>query len=470
MLFRSENNPETPQERNQRYRNMLIETMSKYTKRKYDIVNSARKESVDQTQQDTSINSDEQNNEKVSEMNETPHSSPTQIRLISTPTTYIPDIPSLVNTSPYKSTDPFEVMYYQDSRSFLWNIEPYPVTYYPLKGYRDGPRDVFTNNLIDMSLDRQFPDGNLADDMFNAVTATEENNAAVRRQFENYDTDSTVDDPHEPPVEAHDAIQVDNFLNEAQQQINFENETHNEINDDNEIENIVLPIIEEIPPPEVVHVPPDFYHTITPETPDTTLFDYYYNLNVLRTNSHLKAIKQTPHQIIFDSGASTCATSDASLIDDIVYGNGVKATPAFGPPVTSQASGKYGPLGLDIILMPGMKETLISISELCHGGISGEPNGVFITSEGLRCFTIASVRHPMQLMHDHGKEIVRGFLSNGVYVYKGPDDNYNNGPVNNTVQVPPINSTSQTHISNPIIPLTKSIHKTTTIPLQLYLT
>ena len=54
-----ENNPETPQERNQRYRNMLIETMSKYTKRKYDTVNSARKESVDQTQQDTSINSDE---------------------------------------------------------------------------------------------------------------------------------------------------------------------------------------------------------------------------------------------------------------------------------------------------------------------------------------------------------------------------------------------------------------------------
>ena len=136
--------------------------MSKYTKRKYDTINSARKESVDQTQQDTSINSDEQNNEKVSKMNDTPHSSPTQIRLISTPPTYIPDIPSLVISSPYKSTDPFEVMYYQDPRSFLWNIEPYPVTYYPLKGYRDGPRDVFTNNLIDMSLDRHYPDSNLA--------------------------------------------------------------------------------------------------------------------------------------------------------------------------------------------------------------------------------------------------------------------------------------------------------------------
>ena len=57
-----------------------------------------------------------------------------------------------------------------------------------------------------MSLDRHFPDGNLADDMFNAVTATEESNAAERRRFENYDTDSRVDDPNEPPVEAHDAI------------------------------------------------------------------------------------------------------------------------------------------------------------------------------------------------------------------------------------------------------------------------
>lgn len=120
--------------------------------------------------------------------------------------------------------------------------------------------------------------------------------------------------------------------------------------------------------------------------------------------------------------------------------------------------------------MPGMKETLISISELCHGGISGERNGVFITSEGLRCFTIASVRHPMQLMHEHGKEIVRGFLSNGVYVYKGPDDNYNNGPVNNTVPVPHTSPISKIPLSNQVIPLNKSIHNTTTIPLQLYWT
>ena len=93
-------------------------------------------------------------------MNETAKSSPTQRLLISIPTINVPDIPPLVDTSPYKSSDPPEVMYYQDPRSF-WNIELYPLHYYRLKGYRDGPRDIFTNNLIIMSVDRHFPDGNI---------------------------------------------------------------------------------------------------------------------------------------------------------------------------------------------------------------------------------------------------------------------------------------------------------------------
>ena len=45
----------------------------------------------------------------------------------------------------------------------------------------------------------------------------------------------------------------------------------------------------------------------------------------LRTFNSVKT-KMTG-QIIFDSGASTCAT----LLRHIIYGQGVKATPAFGP-------------------------------------------------------------------------------------------------------------------------------------------
>ena len=111
--------------------------------------------------------------------------------------------------------------------------------------------------------------------------------AADRHRFENYDTDSTADDSSEPLVAVNVEIQVDNILNELQQEIDIENQNNNK----NTIENIVKPIIEEISPPEIVHVSPDIYHPITPETLDTTFFDYYYNLNVFRTNSQLKAIK-----------------------------------------------------------------------------------------------------------------------------------------------------------------------------------
>ena len=122
-------------------------------------------------------------------------------------------------------------------------------------------------------------------------------------------------------------------------------------------------------------------------------------------------------QIIFDSGVSTCATSDPTLLRHIIYGQGIKATPAFGPAIESKATGLYGPLGLDIILMEGMKETLISISQLCNGGLSGSQNVVIFTSEGMRCFSIESIREALALIDKLGIEIIRGYISNGVYVY-----------------------------------------------------
>ena len=70
----------------------------------------------------------------------------------------------------------------------------------------------------------------------------------------------------------------------------------------------------------------------------------------------------------------------------MIYGQGIKATPAFGPAKESKATGLYGPLGLDIILMEGMKETSISISQLYNGGLSGSHNVVTFASEGMRCF------------------------------------------------------------------------------------
>ena len=67
--------------------------------------------------------------------------------------------------------------------------------------------------------------------------------------------------------------------------------------------------------------------------------------------------------------------------------------------------------------MEGMKETLISISQLCNGGLSGSQNVVIFTSEGMRCFSIESIREALALIDKLGVEIIRGYISNGVYVY-----------------------------------------------------
>ena len=77
-------------------------------------------------------------------------------------------------------------------------------------------------------------------------------------------------------------------------------------------------------------------------------------LKSLRIGHYIKSMKMQG-QILLDSGASTCATSDPTLLRHIIYGQGIKATPAFGPAIESKATGLYGPLGLDIILMEGMK-------------------------------------------------------------------------------------------------------------------
>ena len=91
------------------------------------------------------------------------------------------------------------------------------------------------------------------------------------------------------------------------------------------------------------------------------------------------------NQITFDYSASTFITSDI-IIKDIIHSEGNKATPAFGAPITSTASGTYGPL----IIMEGMRETLVSVSQLCQGGPYHSQNIVILTSEDMRCFTYES--------------------------------------------------------------------------------
>ena len=201
--------------------------------------------------------------------------------------------------------------------------------------------------------------------------------------------------------------------------INDDGNNHNEDDDDDDWDN--MPALVDNFPPLPDHVPP--WHIHHHPLPHSTPISYTHIesltdcIKTLQINCNVKSVQMTNNQIIFDSGASTCATSDVSIIKNIIHGEGVKATPAFGPPITSTASGTYGPLNLDIILMEGMQETLVSVSQLCQGGLSNKQNVVIFTSEGMRCFTHESSREALQLIDKLGHEVIRGYINNGVYVH-----------------------------------------------------
>ena len=69
--------------------------------------------------------------------------------------------------------------------------------------------------------------------------------------------------------------------------------------------------------------------------------------------------------------------------------------------VQTKGLGQYGPLGLDMILIDDMKETLVSISELCKGGLLNKQNLVVFTWEGMRGFEMNEAsRRAMKTLHE----------------------------------------------------------------------
>ena len=130
----------------------------------------------------------------------------------------------------------------------------------------------------------------------------------------------------------------------------------------------------------------------------------------------------------------------------------IKAYPAFGPPVPTKGVGQYGPLGLDMILLDDMKETLDSISVLCKSGLLNKQNIVVFTSEGMRAFKMNEAsRKAMKTLHDDGTEIVRAYQENGVYVLKRNEElsNPNNKKNTNTLflaQFKPVSLYDHVHL------------------------
>jgi hypothetical protein len=61
-------------------------------------------------------------------------------------------------------------------------------------------------------------------------------------------------------------------------------------------------------------------------------------------------------------------------------------------------------------------QTLVSLSQFCDGGTSGQRHiGVF-THEGCRMFTLTSALSALQLLGESGHEVARGIVQDGIYV------------------------------------------------------
>ena len=91
-------------------------------------------------------------------------------------------------------------------------------------------------------------------------------------------------------------------------------------------------------------------------------------LKILRsiTSTSLKSAKFTKinETCLFDTGASRSGTSNKNILYDIVKCDDITVQGAFGPPYRPTLKGKLGPLGLDTVLIPDMKETLLSVYQI----------------------------------------------------------------------------------------------------------
>jgi hypothetical protein len=122
---------------------------------------------------------------------------------------------------------------------------------------------------------------------------------------------------------------------------------------------------------------------------------------------------------VFDAGCSISGTSVLANLSDVTDCGPMSVQGAFGPAAQPTKRGLLTPLGQDAILLPGMgNQTLVSLSQFCDGGTSGQRNiGVF-THEGCRMFTLTSALPALQLLGESGHEVARGIVQDGIYVHE----------------------------------------------------
>jgi hypothetical protein len=142
-------------------------------------------------------------------------------------------------------------------------------------------------------------------------------------------------------------------------------------------------------------------------------------------SSSLMGLRQNQQRLINDTGASVSATSNKHILKNIQPCTDMIAYPAFGPQIAPKLRGEFGKFGLETVLIDDMPDTLISVSQICEGGLSKKHNVAIFTTEGVRIFKYDSIRKALKIIDSTGVEVLRGLAQDGVYVTENENNTIN---------------------------------------------
>jgi hypothetical protein len=129
---------------------------------------------------------------------------------------------------------------------------------------------------------------------------------------------------------------------------------------------------------------------------------HHTNLVVVQTETMLR-LSDAPITV-FDSGCSISGTSNITNLTDVTDCGPLSVQGAFGPSTQRKKRGLLKPLGL------------VSLSQYCAGGTSGVWNVGVYTKSGFHMFSLNSALPAFKLLSEHGHEVTRGTVKEGVYV------------------------------------------------------
>ena len=102
--------------------------------------------------------------------------------------------------------------------------------------------------------------------------------------------------------------------------------------------------------------------------------------------------------MILDSGATMSGTGKEGMLKDVHNFPGINVLPAFGNPIRSTKCGTLPDIGLDALLIEGMDQTIVSVSQLCAKG-----HVCIFTAKEVRTYKAADVLPQLSGIAKHGR-------------------------------------------------------------------